>query len=139
VRLTTFTDYTLRVLMYLAAHPERRATISEVSRAFHVSQSHVAKVVHFLGTTGWLENSRGRMGGVRLAVSPGDINIGEVVKRAEGGDVPAECFEPGNELCRIRRDCRLRGILAQAVNDFYGSLARYTLADLVLDRDRIGQ
>jgi len=131
MRLTTFTDYTLRVLIYLAAHPGERATIADVSRAFHVSEHHVAKVVHFLGATAWLENSRGRKGGMRLAVRPEDINVGEVVKLAEGTDVPAECFEPGSELCRIRRDCRLRGVLAQAVNAFYESLAQYTLADLV--------
>ena len=131
MRLTTFTDYTLRVLIYLAAHPGERATIAEVSRAFDVSEHHVAKVVHLLGATAWLENIRGRKGGMRLAVSPSEINVGEVVKLAEGIDVPAECFEPGNELCRICRDCRLRGVLAQAVNAFYESLSQYTLADLV--------
>ena len=131
MRLTTFTDYTLRVLIYLAAHPGQRATIAEVSRAFHVSESHVAKVVHFLGATAWLENSRGRKGGMRLAVRPAEINVGEVVKLAEGSDVPAECFEPGSEVCRISRGCRLKGVLAEAVTAFYESLAQYTLEDLV--------
>jgi Rrf2 family nitric oxide-sensitive transcriptional repressor len=131
MRLTTFTDYSLRVLIYLAANPERRATIAEVTSAFQVSESHVAKVVHFLGASGWLENVRGRNGGMRLAVSPAEINVGEVVRLAEGSDVPAECFEAGATECRIARGCRLRGVLAQAVDAFYESLSRYTLEDLV--------
>jgi Rrf2 family nitric oxide-sensitive transcriptional repressor len=137
MRLTTFTDYTLRVLIYLAAHPGRRATIAEVSQAFHVSENHVAKVVHFLGAAGWLDNSRGRKGGMRLAVSPVEINVGEVVKLAEGSDVPAECFQPGSEICRISRGCRLKGVLAQAVNAFYESLAQHTLEDLVQGPEEI--
>jgi len=131
MRLTTFTDYSLRVLIYLAAYPDRRATIAEVSRAFHVSESHVAKVVQFLGAAGWLQNSRGRNGGMRLAVRPVEIRLDEVVKLAEGSDVPAQCFEPGSEACVIVRCCRLKGAFAEAVNAFYQSLAQYTLEDLV--------
>jgi len=131
MRLTTFTDYALRVLIYLGTRPESRATVAEVSQAFRVSESHVAKVVQFLGAAGWLENSRGRNGGMSLAVPAAEINIAEVVKLAEGSDVPAECFEPGNVACVIGRRCRLKGVLAQAVNAFYQSLAQYTLADLV--------
>ena len=131
MRLRTFTDYTLRVLIYLAAHPGGRVTIAKVSRAFHISEHHVAKVVNFLGATGWLETSRGRNGGMRLAVKPGEINVGDVVKLAEGGDVPAECFEKGSEACRITQGCRLKGVLSDAVDAFYASLSRYTLEDLV--------
>ena len=130
MRLTTFSDYTLRVLIYLAAHPEKRATIAEVSEAFHVSEHHIAKAVQFLGAAGWLENTRGRNGGMRLAVSPAEINVGEVVKLAERRDVPAECFATETPLCPIARGCRLKGMLGQAVNAFYDSLSRYTVADL---------
>ena len=137
MRLTTYTDYSLRVLIYLAAHPGRRATIAEVSEAFRISEHHVAKVVHFLGAAGWLENSRGRKGGMRLAVRPEEINLGEVVKLAEGRDMPAECFAPGTPLFRIARGCRLRGALAQAIDAFYDSLAQHTLADLVQGHEGI--
>ena len=137
MRLTTYTDYSLRVLIYLAAHPGRRATIAEVSEAYRVSEHHVAKVVHFLGAAGWLENSRGRKGGMRLAVRPEEINLGEVVKLAEGRDVPAECFAPGTPRCRIAQGCRLRGALAQAMDAFYESLSRHTLADLVQGHEGI--
>jgi len=137
MRLTTFTDYSLRVLIYLAAYPDRRATIAEVSRAFHVSESHVAKVVQFLGAAGWLENSRGRKGGMRLAVNSAQIIVADVVKLAEGNDVPAACFEPGGVDCRISQACRLKHVLAQAVQAFYESLAQHTLADLVQDGEGI--
>lgn len=137
MRLTTFTDYSLRVLIHLAAHPERRTTIADVANAFGISEHHVAKVVHFLGAAGWLVNARGRRGGMRLAVPAVKINVGDVVKRAEGYDVPAACFEPGSNDCRIFNACRLRGLFVEAVDAFYASLARYTLEDLVDKREAI--
>lgn len=131
MRLTTFTDYTLRVLIYLGSHPDRRTTIGEVAEAFRISEHHVAKVVHFLGAAGWLENIRGRGGGMRLALPASQVNIGDVVRLAEGRDVPAECFEPGGNECTLVRDCRLKNALAEAVQAFYETLSRYSLEDLV--------
>lgn len=137
MRLTTFTDYTLRVLIYLAAQPDRRATIGDVARSFAISEHHVAKVVHFLGAAGLLDNVRGRGGGMHLAVPAVDINIGEVVKLAEGADIPAECFEPTGHDCVIGGGCRLKGIFAEAVHAFYDALGKYSLEDLVKTRETI--
>ena len=134
MRLTTFTDYSLRVLIYLGARPEKRARIADVAAAFAISENHLVKVVHFLGKEGLLETTRGHGGGMRLAVAPERINIADVVRRTEGGDVPAECFEPDNHRCVIAGDCRLRGVLQEAVAAFYSVLAHYSLADLVRDR-----
>ena len=92
MRLTSFTDYSLRVLMYLATDPDRRATISEIAAAFDISRNHLMKVVHFLGQQGWLANVRGRSGGIELGKAPEAINIGAVVRAAEGDAMPAECF-----------------------------------------------
>jgi Rrf2 family nitric oxide-sensitive transcriptional repressor len=92
MKLTSFTDYSLRVLMYLAVQPERRATVAEIAQAFGVSENHLTKVVHGLGRQGWIETSRGRGGGMLLAKAPQDIRIGEVVRDTEGAAVPAECF-----------------------------------------------
>jgi Rrf2 family nitric oxide-sensitive transcriptional repressor len=138
MRLTTFTDYSLRVLIYLASKPgaapglpPARSTVTEIARAFRVSENHLVKVVHFLGTGGWLDNARGRGGGIRLALPASEINIADVVRLAEASDVPAECFEPGHDECMIVRRCRLRGVLHEAVQSFYASLAKYTLEDLV--------
>ena len=130
MRLTTFTDYSLRVLLYVGAQPGERATIAEVARAFRISENHVVKVVHFLGKEGFLANVRGRGGGLKLAAAPERINIGEVVRRAEGKDSFAECFDKGSH-CRIAQGCRLAGVLAEAGNAFHDVLERYTLADLL--------
>jgi Rrf2 family nitric oxide-sensitive transcriptional repressor len=134
VRLTTFTDYSLRVLMYLAASPEKRATIAEVSEAFGISEHHVVKVVHFLGKEGFLLNTRGRGGGLELARAPSAINVGHVVRLAEGGDHAAECFERGSNACVVIKACRLRGVLEEALGNFYATLERYTLEDLRMQR-----
>jgi Rrf2 family nitric oxide-sensitive transcriptional repressor len=139
MRLTTFTDYSLRVLMYVAAHPEGRATIAEIAGAYDVSEHHLTKVVHFLGKEGYLDNLRGRGGGLKLAREPASINVGEVVKLTEGGDVPAECFERESNCCAITADCKLKFALAKAVDAFYDTLRRYTLEDVVKNRRALGR
>src|SRR5262245_13503920 len=93
MRLTSFTDYSLRVLIYLAAQPQRRATIAEIARAFDISENHLTKVVHFLGKHGWLANVRGKGGGLGLARPPQQVCVGMVIRQTEGGDLPAECFD----------------------------------------------
>jgi Rrf2 family nitric oxide-sensitive transcriptional repressor len=139
MRLTTFTDYSLRVLMYVAAHPEGRATIAEIAKAYDISGHHLTKVVHFLGKEGYLENLRGRGGGLRLAKVPGAIIVGEVVKATEGGDVPAECFERESNCCAITADCKLKFALSKAVDAFYDALRTYTLEDVVRNRKALGK
>lgn len=130
MKLTTFTDYSLRVLIYLAAQPERRATIAEIATVFGVSEHHLTKVVHFLGQAGWLSNARGKGGGLALARAPELIGVGSVVRQTEGVDVVAECFEAGGGTCAITSVCRLRGVLGEALDAFYAVLDRHTVADL---------
>jgi len=136
MKLTAFTDYSLRVLIYLAAQPERRATIGEIATAFAVSEHHLTKVVHFLGKEGWLANVRGKGGGLALAKPPEAINIGDVVRQTEGGAI-VECFGEGGGACRITGLCRLQGVLGEAVAAFHAVLQRYTLADLVHNREAL--
>jgi Rrf2 family nitric oxide-sensitive transcriptional repressor len=131
MKLSTFTDYSLRLLMYLAADPQRRTTISEVAAAFGISKNHLTKVAHGLGRHGWLANVRGHGGGLALAMAPQQIVIGEVVRRTEGGDLPAACFADDAEPCAMGTACQLRGVLEEALQAFYRALDRYTLADLV--------
>lgn len=131
MKLTAFTDYSLRVLIFLAAQPGRRATIAEVARAFDVSVNHLTKVVHFLGRQGWLTTVRGKGGGLALARPPQQVSVGRVVRDTEGPPLPAECFEPGGGHCAIAGCCALQGVLADAAAAFYAVLDRCTLADLV--------
>lgn len=139
MRLTAFTDYSLRVLIFLGTNPERRATIAEVARTFDISENHLTKVVHFLGLQGWLANVRGKGGGMQLAIEARHIVVGRVVRATEGEAMPAECFGVDAQGCCILKSCRLRGVLREAVDAFYAVLDRYTLADLVHNREMLAQ
>src|SRR5438067_2627954 len=99
MRLTRFTDYSLRVLIYTASAPAARTTIADIARAFSISHNHLMKVVHRLGRMGVLANVRGRNGGVRLARDAAASNMGKVVRATEGTDRAAECFERGGNPC----------------------------------------
>ncbi|MBI5275839.1 MAG: Rrf2 family transcriptional regulator [Burkholderiales bacterium] len=136
MNLTTFTDYSLRVLMYLGAQPGRRSTIAEIAGSFGVSEHHLTKVVHFLGKNGWLANVRGRGGGLELAMAPAGIRIGDVVRQTEGGPI-VECFGKTGGNCTISPCCQLAGVLSEAVNAFHAVLDRYTLADIVANREEL--
>ena len=139
MRLTAFTDYSLRVLIYLAAQPGQRATIGQIAAAYQVSENHLVKVVHFLGKQGWLSNVRGKGGGLELALAPERIGVGQVVRQTEGQAPVVECFSEGGGDCCIAPSCRLRGILAEAVTAFHAVLDRYTLADLVTNRQQLAK
>src|SRR5512141_1154998 len=101
MRLTVFSDYTLRVLMYLALDRTRLATIPEIATAYGISENHLMKVVHQLARAGIVESGRGEGGGIRLARAPGEIRVGEIV-RASGGDATiVECLSGNRQACRI--------------------------------------
>lgn len=139
MKLTAFTDYALRVLIYLGAARGRRATIAQIAQAYDVSENHLVKVVHFLGKQGWLANVRGKGGGLELAMPPELIPVGDVVRQTEGQVVAAECFgEEGGDCC-IAPDCHLRGVLGEAIAAFYAVLDRYTLADIVDNREQLSR
>jgi len=130
MRLTTFSDYSLRVLIYLAAAPDTRSTIADIAGAFGVSEHHLVKVVQLLGREGVLRTTRGRKGGVELARPATEINVGELVRLTEGGDMPAECFDEETNTCVLAGGCGLQRILKEAVDKFYAALGQYSVADL---------
>lgn len=136
MRLTNFTDYTLRALIYLALTEGRLATIAEISEHYDISEAHLMKVVHHLGIAGDVETIRGKGGGLRLARGPETINVGEIVRRTEPDLALVPCFcEDG--ACVIEPDCVLRKALQSALAAFLAQLDGYTLADLVVPRRKL--
>jgi Rrf2 family nitric oxide-sensitive transcriptional repressor len=126
MKLTRYTDYALRVLLYLGARPERLCSISEMSRSYGISQNHLMKVVHDLGKAGFVASARGRLGGIRLARPPQEIVIGSVVRHTEDGFDLVDCGS-----CIIAPACGLTGVLREALGAFMAVLDSHTLADLL--------
>ncbi|HZV17833.1 MAG TPA: Rrf2 family transcriptional regulator [Sphingobium sp.] len=137
MRLTNFSDYALRLLMFAASHEQRLVTIEETSRVFGISRGHLMKVANQLTRAGYLKAVRGRSGGLSLARPAGDIRLGEVLGVTEPDFVLAECFG-GDNCCLITPRCRLRTALGEALSAFIGTLNRYTVADLVLRPEDFG-
>ncbi len=131
MKLTSFSDYSLRVLMYLALNRERLATIPEIAAAYDISENHLMKVVHQLARSGVIESVRGKGGGVRLALAPEDIRLGGIVRASEGSAPIVECLSDEVSSCRIAPACRLTAVLSRAFDALYATLDEYTLADLV--------
>jgi Rrf2 family transcriptional regulator, nitric oxide-sensitive transcriptional repressor len=132
MRLTTFSDYTLRVLMYLALHPDRFATIPEIAEAFGVSVNHLMKVVQRLAASGDVETLRGPRGGLRLSRPAQAIRVGSVIRAAEPDMALAPCAG-----CIIQTECTLSEVLDQAVAAFMAVLDKYTVADLVARQEAL--
>jgi len=134
MRLTQWTDYTLRVLMYCAACEARDqpVTITEIADSHAISRSHLTKIVHLLGAQGLLDTTRGRGGGIRLSKPAAEINIGVVVRQTETDFAMVECFEPGSNQCGLSANCRLKGVLHQATDAYLAVLDATSLADLLL-------
>ena len=133
MRLTTYADYSFRVLMRLALHSEDLVTIADIARVYGISEHHLMKVVHQLGLAGYIETVRGHGGGLRLARAPHEINVGEVVRRTEPDFGLVACFRK-DESCVITRACTLNRVLDEALEAFLAVLDRYTLTDLLEKR-----
>jgi Rrf2 family nitric oxide-sensitive transcriptional repressor len=137
VRLTVYTDYALRVLMYLALKKDRLATIAEIAESYDISRNHLMKVAHQLGVAGYVETVRGRGGGLRLAKPIKSIGLGDVVRYTEPDMAIVSCFEPVNAPCAILPCCVLKRALKKASDAFIEVLDGYTLGDLVEPRSRL--
>lgn len=140
MRLTMYTDFSLRVLIYIGAkdRPEL-TTIREISEAYGISKNHLMKVTFELGKAGFIETVRGRGGGIRLAHDPESINIGTVVRRMEDDFHLVECFDRETNRCPIAPACGLRGVLGKALHAYLAVLDEYTLADLLVNKEGLQQ
>jgi Rrf2 family nitric oxide-sensitive transcriptional repressor len=136
MRLSEYTDYTLRVLMYCAAHPDRQVTIAELAEHHGVSKNHLMKIVNDLARQGVLQTTRGRGGGLRLLQRPADIRIGDVVRSSETDFRLVECFDPDSNTCTLSPSCRLKGLFDSALRAYFRELDAVTLADLSVPSGR---
>jgi Rrf2 family nitric oxide-sensitive transcriptional repressor len=135
MRLTKFSDYALRALLFAASRPGERVTVEETAQIFGISRMHLKKVVMFLASEGYVSAARGHNGGFMLARAPETINLGALLRQTEPDFGMVECFLPGN-LCPITRTCRLAGVVNEAVEAFVAAFDRRTLADILLPPDR---
>jgi Rrf2 family nitric oxide-sensitive transcriptional repressor len=130
MRLSEYTDYTLRVLMYCATRADRLVTIAELADVHQVSKNHLMKIVNDLARQGVLETTRGRGGGLRLLKAPASIKVGAVVRASETDFRMVECFDASTDTCTLTPDCRLKGVLGSALKAYFAELDRVTLADI---------
>ena len=130
MKLTAFTDYSLRTLMYLAIHPKRLCTTKEIAEQFQVSQNHMVKVAYQLAKSGYVETQKGKNGGMKLARSPAQINIGEAVRNLEPDFHLVECFNQAENKCRITSACKFKSVLFDAQEAFLKTLDAFSLAQI---------
>lgn len=131
MRLTTFSDYSIRVIMYLGIQHGKLAKISDIANAYNISENHLTKVVHHLAQRSYIETVRGKGGGLRLVRDPKSINIGEMIRDSEGDAGFLPCLNTEGTCC-IQSACKLMGILREAQIALYAVLDKYTLADLLI-------
>lgn len=131
LRLTVYTDYALRLLMYLALKEDGLSTIAEVSESYDISKNHLMKVAHQLSIAGYVATVRGRSGGLRLAKPAQAIGLGEIVRHTEPDMALVPCFQLADAACAIQRCCVLQGALKKACLAFLEVLDGYSLSDLV--------
>ncbi|HLS60794.1 MAG TPA: Rrf2 family transcriptional regulator [Virgibacillus sp.] len=132
MKLTNYTDYSLRVLIYLAIKgPETKSTITEITEAYQISRNHLTKVIHQLGQIGVITTTRGRGGGITLAQNPKEVTIGSIVRETEENFHMVECFNSENNNCVLTPVCGLKHVLHEALAAYLTVLDKYTIADLV--------
>lgn len=148
MRLTNYSDYALRTLMYLAALPDSDslATIGDIASSYQISKSHLTKVIHQLAQLGFINSTRGKNGGIRLGLPAAQINLGAVIRQTEPDFAIVPCFESTTELsttndnmrtgaaCVIQPVCRLQGVFNEATQAFIAVMDGYTLADITQNK-----
>lgn len=131
MQFTRFTDYSLRVLMYLGIHSERLCTVREIAEYHGISQNHLVKVVHNLSQLGYIASSKGKGGGIKLLKVANEINLRDVIMELETNLTLVECFDEKTNTCRVTEGCGLKHILYEALQAFTDTLGKYTVADTI--------
>jgi len=139
MNITSFSDYTLRILIYLATNDEKKSSADEIAKAYDISFHHVAKAAQWLVRQGYLHSERGRGGGITLRKSAQEINIGRVVKATESGTALVDCMKANGGTCCITPACGLKLALAEAQAAFYETLEKFTLDDVITQKSLLGK
>jgi Rrf2 family nitric oxide-sensitive transcriptional repressor len=134
MQLTIFTDYGLRSLMFLAAHPDKVCSVREIAAHYGISRNHLVKVVHRLAQLGYITSSKGKGGGIKLACDAHKLKIGDLVRKLEPHMQIVECFDQKTNTCKVVSACRLKHFLRDANQAFLDVLNQHSLADAVKDR-----
>ncbi len=129
MQLTSFTDYGLRTLMYLAAHPDRLSSVKEISDYHSISRNHLVKVVHRLSQLGYIDTTKGKGGGIRIAKDMKKMRLGDIITKLEPNMYMVECFDKKTNTCKITGSCQLKHYLSEATKKFIETMNEYTLAD----------
>ena len=133
MQMTKYSDYSLRALIYLGLNRHRRCTIREISGAYGISENHLMKLIHQLGQEGFIRTTRGKNGGLELAMPASEINLGKVIRATEGNFQLVECFAGREQnTCPIAGPCRLTGGLEEGLQAFFDVLDQYTLQDMLV-------
>ena len=135
MQLTHYTDYSLRVLVYLTLKQNNSVTISEIADYYKISRNHLVKIVNNLANLGYITTVRGKGGGMHLALPADEINIGEVIRSVEPHFNIVECFAEDHKNCRIEPICKLKSVLQSATDSFLAELDQYSLQDVISNRN----
>lgn len=138
MQLSTFSDYSMRVMMFLGLQHGQLSTISDIAKAYAISENHLMKVVHHLAQHGYVETVRGKGGGLRLVRDPATVNVGELLRVSENNTGLLPCLNSGSDCC-IQISCKLMGILSEAQTALFDVLNKYTLADLLKEEDSLSR
>ena len=131
MQLTTFTDYGLRSLMYLAENPDRMSSISEIAGFYGISRHHLVKVIHRLSQLEYITSTQGKGGGIQLSTETLNTRLGDLVKKLEANMNLVECFDKATNTCKITKTCQLKHLLFEANQSFIKTMNQYTLADII--------
>lgn len=135
MQLTSFTDYGLRTLMYLAARPEEMSSVKEISQHYDISRNHLVKVVHRLSQLGYIETTKGKGGGVQITKGMEKLRLGDLISQLEPNMNVVECFDPETNTCRITQSCQLKHYLFEGAKSFTDTMNKYTLADTISNKE----
>ncbi|ATH08578.1 BadM/Rrf2 family transcriptional regulator [Halobacteriovorax marinus] len=138
MKLTTYTDYSIRVLMYLGINSERLCTSTEISAAYGISRNHLSKIIHQLSKLKYIQSYKGASGGITLLEKPKNINLRKLIEQVEPDFDIVECFNQDSVFpCKITPSCKLKSILNSSLIEFLKNLEKYTLADIIENKDEL--